>query len=154
MKARWLLIAVVVLVTGCDQGTKRWAETRLDDGPSSVIAGRLDLELAHNPGIAFNAERALPSGARPWLLGVVGVGLLGFTAAWLARRPTWSRQSLGIAIAIGGGLGNVIDRVTRGEVIDFIHWHGWPVFNVADVAIFVGAVLILSGGRTAVRPPA
>jgi signal peptidase II len=153
MKARWLLIAVVVLVTGCDQGTKRWAETSLDS-PRTLVAGRLDLELAHNPGIAFNAERALPDGARPVLLALVGCALLGFAAVWLARRPAWSRQSVGIALAIGGGLGNLVDRVARGSVIDFIHWHGWPVFNVADIAIAAGAVLILSGPAAPRSPTA
>jgi signal peptidase II len=87
------------------------------------------------------------------LLALVGIGLLAFTAVWLARRPAWSRQSAGIALAIGGGLGNLIDRVARGSVIDFIHWHGWPVFNVADIAIFVGAVLILSPWPAAPRSP-
>jgi len=147
--ARLVLIVIVLSVAGCDQGTKRWAEGELRDGPVEVVGRNVELRLAHNPGIAFNAERAVPATARRWIVVAGALALLGLATMVLARRPAWSARSAGIALAIGGGLGNLIDRIARdGEVVDFVHVRGWPIFNVADVAIAVGlGLLVISRAR-------
>jgi signal peptidase II len=142
---RLRLVAIVaIVVIALDQGTKHWALNRLVDGPIDVV-GSLRFNLAFNPGAAFS----LGSGGRfgPWIavlaIGVVSVLALGYP----------SRFRLGAVAAgliTGGAFGNLIDRAFRGDegflhgaVVDFIDLQWWPVFNIADAAICVGAVLLV-----------
>lgn len=140
-----LLVALVLGVTGCDQASKGWAERELQGTtPTSIVSSRVQLEYTRNPGAAFSLERVVPEGARRPLLvavGIAGVGLLAF-ACWRQRRA-WSMQAAGYAVLLGGAAGNLLDRFTRGYVVDFVHVRGWPVFNVADVAIGAGAALLV-----------
>ena len=161
MTARVVKIVLFLLafgVAGCDQGTKRWAEGELAGKPAkSVIANRVELEYAQNRGIAFNLERVIPPAARKPLVLVTGLALhsvLGI-AAW-RRRDELSLRTAGTALVIGGAVGNLVDRLARGYVVDFVHVHGWPIFNVADVAVVAGAgMLILATSRSRPRssPP-
>jgi signal peptidase II len=145
--ARILLAVIALGVTGCDQASKGSAEHELRDQPVEVIGGTLDLEYTRNPGIAFSLDRVLPEAAR--LPVIVGIGLAfmaGLLVAWIRRGGTLSATTVGFAIIAGGALGNLADRFTRGYVVDFVHLHGWPVFNVADVVLVAGAGLFFFAG--------
>jgi signal peptidase II len=142
-----VLVLIALLVTGCDQATKAWAEDELSDGPKSLVSERVELAYHQNRGIAFNAERLVPPAARGVLLiaGAAAVVVLG--VAWYRRRREVSPVTAGYALVVAGAAGNLIDRIARGYVVDFVHVHGWPVFNVADVAIAAGAVLLVASSR-------
>jgi signal peptidase II len=161
MTARLVKIVLVLLVlgvAGCDQATKHWAEGELaGKPPTSVIAQRVDLEYAQNRGIAFNLERVIPPTARKPLVLVAGLALLSIlsVAAW-RRRGELSMHTVGTALVIGGAVGNLADRLTRGYVVDFVHIHGWPIFNIADVAVVAGAAMLIlatSRSRSTSSPP-
>ncbi len=154
--ARWLLIALVLAVTGCDQVTKEAAERELAGRPPAVLLrDHLELTYARNPGVAFNLERVLPAAAqRPVALatGLLLLPLLLALALRSLRAPSpWTAAGYGLVIA--GAVGNLLDRVTRGEVIDFIHAYSgdahFPVFNVADMAIVAGVALLFTASRRA-----
>lgn len=142
---RLLLVALVLLVAGCDQATKSWAEDELaGEPPTEIVAGRVDLTYAENHGVAFNAERVLPAGATTPLIVLAALAALTTLGVlWYRRRGEVSARTAGYALVLGGAAGNLIDRIVRGHVVDFVHVHGWPVFNVADVAIGAGAALLL-----------
>ena len=128
--------AVVVLV---DQLTKWWAVSRLSQGPIHMV-GTLDLELQHNTGSAFSLFQG--DAAVLVVIAVVLVGVL-LVLAW--RAPTWGRAAV-LGLILGGALGNLADRLFRGDhgaVIDFIALHFWPTFNVADSCIVVGCILLV-----------
>lgn len=151
---RLLLVALVLLVAGCDQATKSWAEDELAGRPpAEIVAGRLDLTYAENHGVAFNSERVLPAGLRTPLMVTAGLAALTLLSVlWYRRRGEVSARTAGYALVLGGAAGNFIDRIARGHVVDFVHLHGWPIFNVADVAIVAGAaLLVLAEARPKVR---
>ena len=139
------LIAVSILLA--DLGSKRWFEDLLTSaGPLEIFQG-LRFILVHNHGAAFG----LLASAGGWqrglfiVLAVVVMGYLGWRL-WVAR-PEESVLNLGFALILGGAGGNLIDRVLYGYVVDFIdvyvgNWH-WPAFNVADMAISVGAGVVI-----------
>ncbi len=157
-RTRTLLLAALLLgVVGCDQGSKQLAEDRLGDGSThELAAGRVDLQYAQNRGVAFNSERVIPQAVRTPLIAIAGVTLLGFVLVTLIRRRAeLSPTTAGLALVAGGAAGNLLDRAVRGYVVDFIHVHGWPIFNVADVAIAAGAILLLwANGLAGIAPPA
>lgn len=127
--------AVVVLV---DQLTKWWAVDRLARGPVHVV-GTLDLELTRNTGSAFSLFQGDTA-----VLAVVALALLGGLAVLVRRSPSNGRAAV-LGLIIGGALGNLVDRVFRGDhgaVVDFVDLHFWPTFNVADSCIVVGCVLL------------
>ncbi|SEO73014.1 signal peptidase II [Aquisalimonas asiatica] len=141
----WLLVAGSVVVL--DQATKLLADAWLDYLQPVALLPVLNLTLSYNPGAAFSLLGDA-GGWQRWLFTgfalVVSVALV----IWLRRLPPWDRwQTWGLALILGGAVGNVIDRIAYGHVIDFIHvyWRDWhyPIFNVADSAITVGVVLIL-----------
>jgi signal peptidase II len=155
MKKRILLIAAVALLTlGADQVAKQWARSSLKGKPAiTVIEGYLDLEYHENPGSAFGLMRNLP-GARYIL---IGIGVIALVLVWrMIGRVQHRRRTGDVAFALvaGGALGNVIDRIYLGRVVDFILMHiqrkaTWPAYNVADIALVVGVgLLILVLGRS------
>ncbi len=135
--------AVAGIVLIADQATKALALATLDDGNTVELVGSLRFRLVFNRGAAFGlGSRFAPLIA---LLGVVVVAVLARAGGTL-RRP-WARISLGLVL--GGAVGNLADRLLRsdggalsGAVVDFIDLQWWPVFNLADTAITVGAVLL------------
>ncbi|MCA9671716.1 MAG: signal peptidase II [Myxococcales bacterium] len=138
-----LLVLLVAGLAGCDQVSKGLAEHGLSDGPKTLISGVLELRYTQNPGVAFSLLRDVPSATRrPLVLGLqlLAAGLLFFFVCRKAPE-TWLAR-LGCAAVIGGALGNIIDRLVRGAVVDFIHIRGWPIFNVADVLVLVGVGLL------------
>ena len=146
-RQRWLVPAVafagsIVL----DQVTKIWARHELALGrPQAVIDGFWDWELAENPGAAFSM---FSGGTARWLLAAIATIAIGAIAWMIAKsQPHQRLQRLALGLVAGGALGNLIDRVGLGVVTDFVRWrwhaHRWPIFNVADVALVVGAGLII-----------
>jgi signal peptidase II len=159
-RQRWLWpVAVFALTLGLDQLTKVLARDRLTLGrPSSVIQGFWDWELAENPGAAFST---FGSGAARWLLAAIAsIAVVAIT--WMIKNTEPRQRVLRIALALvaAGALGNLIDRVALGVVTDFVRWrwhqHRWPIFNIADVALVIGAGLIILDGlrKPKASPPA
>lgn len=141
---RWLLLSVAIVII--DQVTKWMVLARFRPGERlTVIPGWFDLILAFNSGAAFSFlgdasgwQRYLFSG----LAIVVSIGLV-----WFLRKPGSFALHLGLALILGGAIGNLIDRLRIGEVVDFLLvYHGtwsWPAFNAADSAITAGAALLI-----------
>jgi signal peptidase II len=155
-------LAVFALTVGFDQASKAWArglpvhptKCSLDDlaqrkcigVPQPVIEGYWEWELAMNDGAAFSNFRG-----GQVVLSVIAFGALVLLAVMVLRtRPEESIKRVALALIAGGALGNLVDRVLEGAVVDFVRWrfgdHRWPIFNIADVALVVGVVLLLVEG--------
>ena len=146
LKWLWLSVGVIVI----DQLTKLWAESGFylhEQLP--VIDGFFNLTLAYNTGAAFSFL-ADAGGWQRWFFtifsAVVSVGLV----YWLTKLDKNERlDALGLSLVIGGAIGNLIDRIFHGHVIDFLLFYyerwSWPAFNVADSAITVGVIALLLG---------
>ena len=153
----WLLLSAAIIAL--DQWTKEIALAHLVEGmPQPVIAGFLNWTLAFNTGAAFSFL-ADAGGWQRWGFGVLAIGVSTVLAVWLARTPRgdWP-TAMPLALIIGGALGNLVDRVRHGHVVDFIQTYWWPgrefpAFNIADAAISVGAVMMIAvslfGGKDA-----
>ena len=143
----WVGFVLAAVVIGLDQYTKALASAELQYRVPVEITAWFDLMLAHNTGAAFSFL-ASAGGWQRWFLAGVALVVSVVVSVWLTRLKQ-SEQVLGIALGLvlGGGLGNLIDRVSLGYVVDFISWHYndwyWPAFNIADSAICVGAVLLV-----------
>ena len=143
----WMGFVLAAVVIGLDQYTKALASAELQYRVPVEITSWFDLMLAHNTGAAFSFL-ASAGGWQRWFLAGVALVVSVVVGVWLTRLKR-SEQLLGIALGLvlGGGLGNLIDRVSLGYVVDFISWHYndwyWPAFNIADSAICVGAVLLV-----------
>jgi signal peptidase II len=140
----WLSLAVIVL----DQWTKFLVASNLEEFDRIVLLPVLDVMRLHNEGAAFSFLSDA-SGWQRWLFTGLGLAVSVGILIWLRRLPSSGQHLLaaGLSLVLGGALGNVIDRVLWGHVIDFIrvHYGGWdfPAFNVADSAITVGAALLI-----------
>jgi len=147
MGGRMLKVAAAALfLVALDQLTKLMAESWLTfASPVTVIPYVFDLHLVYNTGAAFSAFAGW-AGAR-WLFMAVQLAAVAL-AFWLARGTVGQTRlaQLALGLIAGGALGNFIDRARLGKVVDFIDWHlgdlHWPVFNLADAGISVGAVLL------------
>lgn len=145
----WLLLSALVIAL--DQLSKLWALRSLEPGlPHPVIPGFLNWTLAFNPGAAFSFL-ADGSGWQRWFFVVLAAVISIVLVVWLARTPRRDvRNAVPLALIIGGAIGNLIDRLHASTVTDFIqmYYHQWsyPVFNLADSAITVGAVLLIAFG--------
>ena len=139
-----LAVAIATGVVVLDQLTKRWAVSALADGPIVLLKGWLELDLTFNPGAAFSSLQ----GVGP-LLAIAAVAVAGWITVLIRRTTTRTGEVVALALILGGAVGNLVDRVTRGEglldgaVVDFIEPSFFPTFNVADAAITVGAVLLV-----------
>ncbi len=143
--ARYLALAALLIVA--DQFSKWLAVRALDFGERlAVLPGFFDLTLVYNRGAAFSFL-AGAAGWQRWFFTVVGLVAAVFLVWMIARHGSQRLFSFALSLILAGALGNVIDRLWRGEVVDFVllHWRGWhfPAFNVADAAITVGAVLLI-----------
>jgi signal peptidase II len=151
----WILMLVAIGLAGCDHATKFAAKQSLAASvPATIVPGVVELVYSENHDTAFSVFRSLGTRAPKALLvalPVVALGAVGFLA-WRRRKVATKLELTGYAIVIGGALGNVIDRVFRGYVIDFIHVSHWPVFNVADIAVAVGVGLLLLSTFVRAKP--
>jgi len=131
--------AVAAPVVVLDQFTKSWAVHRLSDEPIHLF-WTLDLRLTFNSGAAFS----LGPGLTPFLT-VIGVVLVG-ALVLMSRSVSRTSAAIALGLLLGGALGNLTDRLVRdfgGRVVDFVDFGWWPVFNVADAALFCGAILLV-----------
>ena len=140
----WLGLALTVFIA--DQFTKVLILGYYRLGDTTYITSFFNIVRAHNTGAAFSFLAAA-SGWQRWLFTAIGIAAAAFII-WLLRSHAGQRLfSFSLALVLGGAIGNVLDRLLRGYVIDFIqvHWHGWyfPAFNVADSAITVGAACLI-----------
>ncbi len=141
--AVWLFSAAATVYLA-DRLTKIWAEQRLPGDPIEVITGVVTLRFATNPGGAFSFGQSAP-----WFFAAVTV-LVVVLITVTAFRHTSALTGLALGLVLGGALGNLTDRLTRGEgfsghVVDFIDLQVWPVFNLADAAIVAGAAALTVG---------
>ena len=139
----WLGLALVVFIA--DQFTKVLILGHYQLGDSTYITSFFNVVRAHNTGAAFSFL-AGASGWQRWFFTAVGVAAAVFII-WLLRSHAGQKLfSFALALILGGAIGNVVDRLMHGYVVDVVqvHWHGWyfPAFNVADSAITVGAVCL------------
>jgi signal peptidase II len=152
--ARLVLLIAIGATIGCDRLTKHVAVTTLSGAPSrSFFADTFRLEYAENTGAFLGLGGDWPRAVRTAVFGV-GSGLLLIALAVVAWRERWSRQALlGVALFVAGGASNLFDRITYGMVIDFMNVGigslRTGIFNVADMAIMLGAgILVLEGYRS------
>lgn len=144
--SRWLFLSAFVIVA--DQVTKLLVINRFELYESRFVFEYLNFTRLHNTGAAFSFL-AGASGWQRWFFIFLGLGVSVFIMAWLRNLPRKGQAwlSAGLALILGGALGNVIDRIAHGHVIDFLHFHygDWffPAFNVADSAITAGAACLI-----------
>lgn len=143
----WFLMSFLIVLI--DQGTKYWAVLSLSAYHPKPVMPMLNFTLAYNPGAAFSFLSEA-GGWQRWLLASVSVLMSLILTAWMYRTPAKERLQLAaLSFLLGGAFGNLIDRVMLGYVVDFIdvyykHYH-WPIFNIADSAICLGAILLFIG---------
>lgn len=137
---------LAALVVALDQATKWWVLERFFLGESLPVTGFFNLVLVHNRGAAFSFL-AGAGGWQKWFFVVLALGVSVWLALMIRRHSQETLQPAAFALVLGGALGNVIDRLRFGAVVDFLDvhfagWH-WPAFNVADSAITLGVALLL-----------
>jgi signal peptidase II len=141
--SRWIALALGVVAL--DQATKAAIQAIFKPGDELPLLPVLSLVLTFNRGAAFSFL-AGADGWQRWLFAAVAVAAAAFIV-WLLRRGGSRPYLFGLALILGGAIGNLIDRLWLGQVVDFVlvHWGGWtfPAFNVADSAITIGAGLLI-----------
>ncbi len=145
MMKKWLALALLVVVL--DQLTKALADNLLVYAEQFVVFPFFNFTLLYNPGAAFSFLSDA-SGWQRWFFVAVSTGASIFLIVWLYRlKPEQVLLAAAVALVLGGAVGNLIDRLWLGYVVDFIQVHYrenyFPAFNIADSAISVGAVLLI-----------
>ncbi|WP_078118272.1 signal peptidase II [Thiosocius teredinicola] len=145
-KLLWLSLAVVVL----DQASKFWIMAAFEDYEVLTIWPVFNLTLVYNTGAAFSFLSDA-GGWQRWFFAAIAVVLVVVMTVWLSRlRDNERWTAVGLAMVVGGAVGNLIDRIWLGKVVDFLQWHweDWyfPSFNLADSAITLGVALLLIDG--------
>ncbi len=155
MMLKWLWLSALVIVS--DQFSKRLIIGSMQLRESIEILPFFNLTLLHNTGAAFSFL-ANAGGWQRWFFTLIALAVSAVIVVWLKRLPAAEKwQAAALALILGGALGNVIDRVRFGYVVDFLdvyyqQWH-WPTFNIADSAITVGvAILVVVILRESKRP--
>lgn len=142
----WLWLALALLVLVLDQLTKWLIVGQFVLGDSRPITSFFNLVRAHNPGAAFSFL-AQAGGWQRWLFTGIGLAASALMIWMLRAHPGQKLFGFAIACILGGAIGNVMDRLVHGYVVDFLdfHWAGWhfPAFNAADSAITLGAACLL-----------
>lgn len=154
MMTKWLWVSGLVIVL--DQASKAVAGSLLEAYQPVAVLPCFNLTLMYNTGAAFSFLSDA-SGWQRWFFSIVAVVVSTIIIAWMYRlRPDERWQAAALALILGGALGNLIDRLLLGHVVDFIQlyydrWY-WPAFNIADSAITVGAaMLVFDGLRTVLK---
>jgi len=145
--APWFAVSVAIVLA--DQFTKWLVLSRFTPGEALELTGFFNLILVFNKGAAFSMLASAPGWQTP-LLVAFAVGAALVVSVLLLRSPGRRLFCAGLALILGGALGNLIDRLRFGYVVDFLDlhaagWH-WPAFNVADSAITIGAALLILDG--------
>jgi signal peptidase II len=141
---RLALLLGLTLLVGCDHATKLAAKSALEgQGPRQVVHGVLDLRYTENTDVAFNLLRTVPERVRaPLLVALGAAAVLGLLGALLLRRAELGLARVALLFVTAGAVGNYLDRILRGYVVDFVHVPHWPVFNVADAYVTVGGIVL------------
>jgi signal peptidase II len=142
---RWLLLSALIVLF--DQLTKVLVVRSFTLGQRrAIVDGFFDLTLVYNKGAAFSFL-AGAGGWQRWFFIGLGLAAVAFMLYLLWRHGQQKMFALGVALILGGAIGNIIDRILRGQVVDFVllFWKDfyWPAFNVADCGITVGAALLI-----------
>ena len=141
---KWLGFAFAIIIA--DHLTKFWVSSMLDYQEAIPVLPFFSLVRVHNTGAAFSFL-ADAGGWQRWFFIGVGVIATVIIVRLLKQHANEPRLAFSLALVLGGALGNVIDRVVLGHVVDFLYFHyrsfAWPAFNVADSAITVGAALLI-----------
>jgi len=144
MLNRWLGLSALVIVL--DQLSKAWITSHFIYGESLTILSVFNLVLAHNTGAAFSFLHDA-GGMQRWLFSIIAVIASVWIIALLRKHAAQTLFALALSLILGGALGNLIDRIAYGYVVDFLafHWdeHYFPAFNIADSAISCGAALLI-----------
>ena len=141
----WLLLSVLLIIV--DQATKLWAEAQLSDGSVINILPVLNFKLAYNTGAAFSLL-ADAGGWQKYFFSAMAVSVSAYLTYAISQAKASEKQLvIAYSLVIAGALGNLVDRIRIEKVVDFIHvfyqsWH-FPYFNVADMAITIGAILMI-----------
>jgi signal peptidase II len=148
-RSRAVDLAIVAAIVALDQATKALVKARLPLHDSlTVVPGFFDLTHVRNTGAAFGMLNSVDFAYKPVVMVVVALAALGAVAVYALTLPPAQRMArYGLALILGGAIGNLIDRATMGYVLDFVdvYWRGFHfwAFNVADSAITVGVALML-----------
>ncbi|MCU1496515.1 MAG: lspA [Acidimicrobiales bacterium] len=149
-----VIVAIVAAVVVLDQLSKGWAVGALGDGHVVDVVGPLRFSLAYNTGTAFSIGSG--KGLGPWISVLAIVVVVGLSLGYTSR---FRLGAVAAGMIAGGAIGNLADRAFRGDegflhggVVDFIKVEWWPVFNIADSAISVGAVLLVIASLRAPAP--
>ncbi|MDP2695006.1 MAG: signal peptidase II [Gallionella sp.] len=144
MLNRWLWLSALIIVL--DQASKLWITGHFAYGESLVVLGIFNLVLAHNTGAAFSFLSDA-GGMQRWLFSAIAIVVSAWIVWLLRRHSAQTLFALALSLILGGALGNLIDRIAYGYVVDFLsfHWneHYFPAFNIADSAITCGAFLMI-----------
>ena len=142
--APWISLAVLIILA--DQASKFWITQTLTHGERRALTPFFDLTLTYNRGAAFSFLSDA-SGWQRWFFIGIGCAAAVFIVVLLARHGSQRLFAFSLSMILGGALGNVIDRIIHGQVVDFLllYWRGWfwPAFNLADSAIVGGAILLV-----------
>ena len=144
----WRFLPLTAAIVVADQAVKAWMVQHFAPLERVRVLPVLDIILTYNTGAAFSVL-AEASGWQRWLFVLLAIAVSAGLIVWMRRLrlATHGLLAAGLALIVGGALGNMIDRLTLGRVVDFIHVHWeaayFPAFNVADSAITVGAVVLL-----------
>jgi signal peptidase II len=151
-RGKWLALAIITVVcVGLDQGTKHWAQTDLQHRLTrrvTLVEGYLALSYVRNPGAAWGfLARANKSFRRPFFIGISIIAMLFILYLFRKLEPGQHLMMTALSLVMGGAIGNFIDRIRFNYVVDFIDFHiqrrfKWPTFNVADIAITIGVLLL------------
>jgi len=140
---KWLLLAAAVVIA--DQFTKSLVVASFARGEAMPVTGFMSLVLVYNSGAAFSFLAGAPGWQR-WFFTAIAICASVFLV-YMLKRGGSRMLSAGLALILGGALGNLWDRIAIGKVVDFLLFHygdwSWPAFNVADSAITVGAALLI-----------
>ena len=144
MLSRWLGLSALIIVL--DQLSKLWITNHFAYGESLAVLSIFNLVLTHNTGAAFSFLSDA-GGMQRWLFSIIAV-IASVWIVWLLRRHSAQTLfALALSLILGGALGNLIDRIAYGYVVDFLHFHWnehyFPAFNIADSAITCGAFLLI-----------
>lgn len=141
---KWLSLSVLVIIL--DQLSKAWITGHFAFGESLYVLGVFDLVLAHNTGAAFSFLNDA-GGMQRWLFSIIAIAASVWIVVLLRKHAAQTLFALALSLVLGGALGNLIDRISYGYVVDFLlfHWdeHYFPAFNLADSAITCGAALLI-----------
>lgn len=146
LTSRLLILFLLLLLVSCDHASKGVAKAELESsGAREVIRGLVSFQYVENTDVAFNLLRWVPETIRSPALLVTGALAVAALCFFLLRaRGAACLPLVSLILVTAGAVGNYLDRVFRGYVVDFVHLKHWPVFNIADVYVTLGGLVFLA----------